>query len=149
MVGGSTVLRNWPAFLDSVRRLNEFVCPGVLRRYQADLLNLGEFAVASPFTGEMVVSRCNAVGAVGRTGYYFSAADDFFLLLRRDSFEFGYPLREFVSGKDGARIHLLDDEARWGKVGDDEFARLLQSGRDAPDFNRLKYHPAMLVLGHK
>lgn len=138
----------WPEFLDSVRSLNAFVHPGVLRRFQADILDSGGFMATSPTTGEEVLSRCNAAAWQGRTAYYFKGKDEFFLLVSHGYFELGSPVSETILGRDGEYIHLRKNVPR-KKISEHELGRLLHSGREAAEIARSARRPAMLVLGHE
>jgi len=141
-------LKHWSAFRDSIRSLNEFVRPGVLRRFQADILDFGGFTATSPATGETIVSRCNGARWQGRTAYYFQGADEFFLLVSHGFFEVGSPLSEIILGRDGEYIHLRK-EVPVRKIAAHELTRLLLSGRRAAEVARSGDHPAMLILGHE
>lgn len=138
----------WPEFLDSVRSLNAFVHPGVLRRFQADILDHGWFMATSPTTGKQVVSRCNAAAWQGRAAYYFKGEDEFFLLVSHGFFELGSPVSEIILGRDGEYIHLRKNLPR-KKISGHELARLLHSGRKGAEIARSARGPAMLVLGHE
>lgn len=131
-----------------MRTLNSFVHRGVLRRYQADVLDRGEITAISPFNGGQVTSRYSAAGVRGQNAYYFSGADAFWLLVQRGSFQFGHPLSEMI-GPTGEWLHLWRRKTVSRSLGDDEFGRLIAASRRAVDKIPDGGRSTALVLGHE
>ena len=133
--------------MNSVQGLNTFIQPGILRRYQADILNRGRIAVTSPFTGKEAHCRNSIATLRGRLAYYFPS-DEFFLLVSHTSFENGFPLSEVVLGNDGQRINLRHKGARTTTLPDSELAGLLDTARGTQKSDRPNNPSIMLTLGY-
>ena len=83
----------WPAFQESVEKLNGFKRRGVLRHYQESILEHGSFEIISPFTGKSC-PVAYSIKAGTRIAYAFECAERFWVLA--EAFRYGHPLSIFV-----------------------------------------------------
>jgi hypothetical protein len=141
--------RYWTEFLKSARSANDFLEPMVLRRYQSEILNRGEFRVVSPFSSDLVACECSVVVFRGQTAYFFRGPNPFWLLVQHGSISYGYPLAEVVLELEGEaqRIHLWRKSHPRAVITMTEIDHLLAISNEAID--RSERQRAALIVGHE
>lgn len=135
----------WPEFVASVKEQNAFTTHGALRRYQTCLLDTGEFAVVSPFSGKPVESRTSAYGMPDQLAYYFRDSTNFWLLSAQQ-FKLGQPLTQIVMEHDAGRHFLSSGERQPEQISAKQMNDLRESAGRA-----LQHHTrsVTLVIGHR
>ena len=136
----------WPQFVHSVNEQNEFLSWGALRRYQASLLDCGEFTVLSPFSGEPVTTLASAYGMAGQLAYYFADRVDFWLLTPAQQFKAGHPLVQVVTQNDSRRHFLFNNARQPDAISSQQISKLRNSSRRAANDH---HESTTLVIGHE
>ncbi len=85
---------NWARFIDSAIELNAFVLPSVLRKYQSEILDRGEFTVVSPASGESQVVT-QSVSVDKSVAYLIDGRERCWVVAGATGK--GFPLHTFVS----------------------------------------------------
>ena len=131
----------WLAFCSSVEELNAFRRPQVLRKYQADLLGCGSFAVISPNTGKKV-SVARSMMLADRIAYLMPGESRSWLVTGPT--RFGYPLWELITETDSSRRLLGQADALPTELSRPEIETLatLQAERESVPARR-----ATLLVG--
>jgi hypothetical protein len=146
MIETSSSAQFWPAFIASVREQNAFVQNLVLRKYQLDLLDRGQFSVVSPFSGERVFTASCGSGLAGQIAYYFPDHSDFWLLTPPSRFKLGHPLAQMISDQSHCR-HFLFNRTRTPEPIPVHGMQLLRSS--SARASRSRSGAACLIIGHE
>lgn len=139
---------NWAEFVKSVDRLNEFVRPNVLRRYQAEILDSGKFSVVSPLSGERLeVTRSTLVGQC--LAYLIPDSTNIWLIA--SALGKGFPIDRVLIEAEGSARTLSDVRTKWKKRFRSAYiAKLVKAGARYRNSKRKKsrrYPKVTLIIG--
>jgi hypothetical protein len=134
--------KHWLAFLASVERLNDFRKPGVLRRYQERILELGRLEIVSPFSGNTLSVVCSdRIGSA--IAYQFFDQERFWIIT--GPMQFAYPLSHLVDDRDGDIRQLIPSMSPLDTKHQRAINEHLRSGPPATEVARTV---PVLIIGH-